>query len=376
MIFKRLFFVLFVLCCFTSLQCQRQTSTPSVSTINRPGSIQDTGLYNYWNQMTTQGRSGGALLGKMKVEGEPLPWEPLLVTVSCNGKVAHTTESNANGNFGIVAFTLPGALGKQGDSQRQMESYLEGCVVQGVVSGFHSTSITLTRRMLRDDPDIGTITLSRIGTESSPTISSTTATASPKAIKFFEKAHNDMIEQNADGAMRDLKKAVETDPNFAEGWLQLGKLQAASDPQAARESFSKALAADPKFVLPYEQLAALAATSGSWQDVLDNTNKLWQEYPRGTPRSWYLTALAYYQLGRRDLAEANARNSLAIDPNHTVGNTEQLLAVLLAAKGNYKGALDHLRNSLTYVPPGPDADMLKQQIAQLEQRSAAKPASK
>jgi len=326
--------------------------------------------------MTTQGRSGGALLGKMKVEGEPLPWEPLLVTVTCNGKVVHTTESNARGDFGIVGFTLPGALGKEKDSKRQMEAYLEGCLVQGAVSGFRSSSITITHRMLREDPDIGTITLSRIGSESAPTISTTTVTASPKAIKFFDKAHNDMIEQNTDGAMRDVKKAVEIDPNFAEGWLQLGKLQAASDPLAARDSFSKALVADPKFVLPYEQLAILSAKSGNWQEVLDNTNRLWQAYPRGTPQSWYLTALAYYQLGRRDLAEANARNSLAIDPNHTVGNTEQLLAVLLAGKGNYKEALDHLRNSLRYVPPGPDADLLKQQIAHLEQLVAAKPPSK
>ena len=366
---------LFVVLSLTSLWPQRPTSTPSASTLTRPESIQDSGLYNYWNQMTTQGRSGGAFLGKMKVEGEPLPWEPLLVTVTCNGKVVHTTESNARGDFGIVGFTLPGALGKQKDSQRQMEAYLEGCLVQGEVNGFRSSSITITQRMLREDPNLGTITLSRIGTGSAPTVSSTTLTASPKAIKFYDRAHNDMIKQNTDDAARDLKRAVEVDPSFAEGWLQLGKLQAASDPLAAKESFSKALAADPKFVLPYEQLAVLAAKSGSWQEVLENTNKLWQEYPRGTPQSWYLTALAYYQLGRQDLAEANARNSLAIDPNHTVGNTEQLLAVLLAAKGNYRDALAHLRNSLTYVPPGPNADLLKQQIAQLEQRAAAKPSN-
>ncbi|HSS96599.1 MAG TPA: hypothetical protein VLK33_06210, partial [Terriglobales bacterium] len=79
-----------------------------------------------------------------------------------------------------------------------------------------------------------------------------------------------------------------------------------------------------------------------------------------------------YQAAKFDIAEASATKSLALDPQHNVMNSEQLLAVMLARKGNYSGALTHLRNSLTYVPPGPNADLLKQQIAQLEKRAATK----
>jgi Tfp pilus assembly protein PilF len=322
--------------------------------------------------MSGQGRAGGALLGKVAVEGEPLPWEPLLVTVTCGEKVVYTTQSDAKGNFGIVSVTLPGALGKQGDSQRQMETHFEGCLVQGVVPGFRSTTITVTQHNLRDQPDIGTLMLSRIGRDAATTLSSTTETASPNAIKSFEKARSEMLQRDSDGAERDLKKAVETDPQFAEAWLQLGKLQQPSDPQAARDSFSKALAADPKFVLPYEQLAALAAQSGNWKEVLDDTNHVSQLYPEGTAESWYLNALANYQMGKPTSAQASALKSLALDPRHSILNTEQLLAVILARKGDFKGALEHLRSSLKYVPPGPNADLLKQQIAQLERRVAAK----
>ena len=352
---------------------QTHTSTPAPpSTITRPESIQDSGLYDYWADMSGQGRAGGALLGKLAVEGEPLPWEPLLVTVSCSGKVVYTTQSDAKGNFGIVSFTLPGALGKQGDSQRQMEAQLEGCLVQGDVPGFRSNSITLTREHLRDDPEIGTIILSRSSRDAATTLSRTTETAPPKAIKSFEKAHGEMMDHNPDGAQRDLKKAVETDPHFAEAWLQLGKLQQTSDPQSARDSFSKALAADPQFVLPYEQLAVLAAQDGKWTEVLDNTNHIAKIYPQGTAESWYLSALANYQTGKPGLAEASARKSLALDPRHSVLNTEQLLAVILAKKGDYNGALEHLRSSLKYIQPGPNEDLLKQQIAQLEKRVASK----
>jgi tetratricopeptide (TPR) repeat protein len=351
----------------------RPTSTPTPSdTITRPGSIQDSGLYDYWADMSGQGRAGGALLGKVAVEGETLPWEPLLVTVTCGGKVDYSTQTDAKGSFAIVGLTLPGALGKQGDSQRQMEAHFEGCVIEGTVPGFHSTAITITQHMLREQPEIGTIMLSRIGRGSATTLSRTTETASPKAIKFFEKARAEMLQHNASDAERDLHKAVQNDPQFAEAWLQLGKIQQASDPQAAKDSFSKALAADSEFVLPYEQLAALAAQSGNWQEVLDNTNHMAQLYPEGTPQCWYLNALANFQMGKPDLAEASANKSLAIDPRHSVLNTEQLLAVILARKGDLAGALDHLRSSVKYVPPGPNSDMLKQQIAQLEQRVAAK----
>ena len=348
-------------------------SSPATSpTITRPESIQDSGLYDYWAEMSGQTRAGGALLGKLAVEGEPLPWEPLLVTVTCGEKVVYTTQSDAKGNFGIVAFTLPGALGKQGDHERQMEAQLEGCVVAGAVPGFRSTSITVTRRHLRDDPMIGTITLSRIGRDAATTLSRTTESAPAKAIKSFEKAHAHMVEHDRTAAEQELEKTVEIDPQFAEAWLQLGKLQVTTDPQAARGSFTKAIAADPDFVLPYEQLAVLAAQSNNWQEVLQSTNRVIQLYPQGTAEVWYLNALANFQLGKPRVAEVSATKSLALDPKHSVLNTEQLLAVVLAGKGDFSGALDHLRSSLNYVPPGPNADMLKQQIAQLEHRVAAK----
>jgi hypothetical protein len=45
--------------------------------------------------------------------------------------------------------------------------------------------------------------------------------------------------------------------------------------------------------------------------------------------------------------------------------------VILAGKGDLNGALAHLRNCLTYLPSGPNTDLLKQQIAQLERKVTA-----
>jgi tetratricopeptide (TPR) repeat protein len=346
------------------------TATPMPpSTITRPDSIQDTGVYNYWTYMTAQERAGGALLGKVKIEGEPLLWEPILITVNCNGTPVQTAQTDPKGSFAIVPTKISGALSLQGDAKRQMETHYEGCTVQSAFPGFHSSVVTVTQRNLRDDPDLGTIQLSREGGRAAgAAVSATSESAPANAVKSFEKARTEMLEQKPERAERDLKKAVEVYPNFAEAWYQLGRLQLASDSKEARSSFAHAVAADAKFILPYEQLSGLSAQSGDWRSVVDTTDHALQLEPLGTPRTWYLNALANFQLGKTDVAAASAAKSLTMDPSHTVPNTEQLLAVILARKADYAGALAHLRNCLTYTASGPNTDLLKQQIAELEQR--------
>jgi len=202
-------------------------------------------------------------------------------------------------------------------------------------------------------------------------LSSTSQAAPSNAIKAFEKAREDWLNQNSDGAEKNLKKAIQLYPGFAQAWLQLGEIQEVSDPKDARDSFSKASAADPKFVLPYEQLARLAAQADKWQETLENTSRALQLDPAGTPQIWYYDAMAKFQLGKTDEALASAKRALENDPRHIVlaANAEDLLAIILARKADYTGALQHLKNCLTYIPAGPQADLVKQQIAQLERKA-------
>jgi len=347
----------------------RSTTAAPPSQVTRPDSIQDSGFYDYWANMTAQGKAGGVLLGKLALEGEPLPWEPMLVQVECKGTVVSQTQTDLKGQFVIRFVDTKGVERIPQDDQRQMETKYEGCLVKGKVAGFRSSEKTITVHYLRDDPELGTITLSpeeRGGGEAS----STTKSAPANAMKAFQKAREAWLDQNADGAIRDLKKAVQIYPQFADAWLQLGKLQEQSNPQAAKDAFSKALAADPDFILPYEQLAALAVQEQKWEDAEDNTGRALNLDPAGTPQLWYYDALAKYQTGKIGEAAVSAQKVLSIDPRHSVPNAEQLLAVIMARKGDYAGALQHLKNCLSYTPSGPNADLLKQQIAQLESHGA------
>jgi tetratricopeptide (TPR) repeat protein len=96
------------------------------------------------------------------------------------------------------------------------------------------------------------------------------------------------------------------------------------------------------------------------------TGKALELDPTGTPQIWYFNAVGNLNLGAKDVAETSAEKALAMDPSHLAPNTEQLLAVILAGRGEYAAALMHLRNCLTYTPAGPNADVMKQQVAQLE----------
>src|SRR5207244_13220706 len=125
---------------------------------------------------------------------------------------------------------------------------------------------------------------------------------------------------------------------------------------------SKSTCAYPMLMRTHMQLGGLSTQVGKWQEVLDNTKHVLELDPAGTIKIWYYNALANFQLSKDDPAETAAGRALALDPSHTVPNLEQLVAVLLAKKGNYSGALAHLRNCLTYLPAGADADFVKQQI--------------
>jgi tetratricopeptide (TPR) repeat protein len=100
--------------------------------------------------------------------------------------------------------------------------------------------------------------------------------------------------------------------------------------------------------------------------VADDTAHELEFNPRGTAQVWYYNALGNYKLNKKDVAETSAAKALSMDPLHTQPNAEQLLAVILADKRDFAGALAHLRNCLTYLPSGPNADLVKQQVAQLE----------
>jgi tetratricopeptide (TPR) repeat protein len=318
-----------------------------------------------WNTLMRSGRVGDYLSGNVTLLGGALPWDPIPVTVTCEGQARFTTTTDAKGNFVIAPAQPAGSTTIKPDA-KPLAAQFVGCGVDAALPGFDSSPLTIANRNVLDSPNLGTITLRREEGASFAGLSSTTAAAPKDAAKSFDKARNEWLDNKPDRAKKDLQKAVEIYPQFAEAWYQMGKIQEAMNSPEASNSFSKAVAADPKFVLPYEHLAALAAEAENWQELVDDTNRELELNPRGTLGAWYYNALGNYHIKQLAVAEKSAMKSLSMDPLHIQPETEQMLAVILAQKGDVAGALQHLRNCLTYFPPGPKLELVKHQIAQLE----------
>jgi len=334
-----------------------------------PEEISGVGKEANFNQLVNRQHGSMQFTGKVVVDGLKPVWDAIPVVVNCDGKTRYNTTTDAKGGFGIdVDARLPESeiVKTKSDLHRVTAADLVGCKVSAMLDGFNSTAVTIANRDLTDDSDVGTIHLNPNEAATGSSLSATTASAPADALKEFEKAHSDAADKHLDSARRHLQKAVNIDPQFAEAWYHLGKLEETDKPDDALNAYRKAAAADPKYTPPYEHIAALAAVQKKWQDVVDATDHVLQLVPAGTPQIWYFSAVGNFNLGHVAIAQTAAETSLSMDPNHVAPNTEQLLAVMLAARGDYATALDHLRRCLTYIAPGPNADLVKQQVAQLE----------
>jgi tetratricopeptide (TPR) repeat protein len=305
--------------------------------------------------------------GKVVMAGGKLPWDPIPVAVTCGEKTRYNTFTDPKGGFDIVAGSRNSEVVTTAhDTHRITPSDLIGCQVNAVLDGFIGNPLMIANRSFEDDPSLGTILLHRDEHAVGSVQSATTASAPPEALKEFDKARADDMGRHADSARKHLQKAVSLDPQMAEAWYHLGKLEESDKPQDALDAYKKAASADANFVPTYERIAAISANQQKWQDVVVATNHALKLVPAGTPQIWYFNAVGNLNAGDKAAAETSAETSLAMDPNHVAPNTEQLLAVILSSRGEYRKALDHLRHCLTYTPPGPNAELMKQQVAQLE----------
>ncbi len=340
---------------------------PAATAGQNPEAASGVGKYANFDQTVAHQHGSIYYQGKVAVAGVQLPWDAVPVVVGCKGVTRYDTRTDPKGIFKIEAAPANSEVAAiKSSSSKPTPAELTGCEVSAQLQGFTSSRLTITNGNLMDNPDIGTITLSVDERATGSAISPTTAAAPKDALKSFDKARAEAQSGHPDSAQNDLEKAVKIDPQFAEAWYQLGKLETAAKPQDAMKAFAKAQAGDPNFVPAYEQAAVVAATQKKWQGVVDATDHALKLDPAGTPQLWYLNASGNYNLGNAGIAETSAQTSLAMDPSHEAPNTEQLLAVILAARRDYPGALEHLRNCLTYMPPGPNADVIKQQVAKLE----------
>lgn len=370
--------------------------TPTGPTINRPTNIP--------TQPTPPQTTGVPqpifLSGRVLLEDGTPPTESVVIERVCNGRPHAEGYTDTKGYFSIQLFQQnsgvlqdasedtggfrtgmggmgptgagqmggPGMMGGSQGGMMAQERLLMDCELQAKAPGFRSQSIMLANRRAMDPPDVGVILLHRnSGSEEGSTVSAVSLAAPKDARKAYEKGMEMLKKKKLADARKDFEKAVESYPDYAAAWYELGRFQSATgDAAAAHHSFDTAVKADPKFVLPYLELSILELRAQKWQALADVTAKAVKLDAFDYPQAFYYNAVANYYLKNMDQAEKSAREVERLDTRHEYTKNLHLLGVILAQRQDYNGAAEEFRNYLKLSPNADDAATVRAQLAQVE----------
>jgi tetratricopeptide (TPR) repeat protein len=218
-----------------------------------------------------------------------------------------------------------------------------------------------------DNPEVGTIILTKMGDVSGYTISTTSLMAPKDAVKCYENGVKASKKMKWGKARSELEKAVEIHPEYAEAWFALGEVfEAEKKPERASEAYNKAIEADSQYVYPYIKLAMMDARNSKWTEAAERTGQVLKMNPYDFGDAYYLHSMANLNLNKLTEAESSARKSIELDVGRKHPQAEQILGLALALQNKYGEASEHLHTYLELLPDAPNAETVRGQIAQLE----------
>ncbi|MCH7803269.1 MAG: tetratricopeptide repeat protein [Acidobacteria bacterium] len=247
---------------------------------------------------------------------------------------------------------------------------LSNCELKAQLPEYQSDVISLGRRRVLDNPDVGLIILHSMKPPEIGTVSIKTLAAPKDARKAYEKAGKELQKEkpNFSKASKELAKAVKIYPEFASAWYMLGEVRLAqNDRPAASEAFEEAKAADTEYANPYLSLALMALEEERWQAAADLCNQALELNSRLT-KAHYFNALANSSLGRIDVAEESALVVLDSNQAKNYPLIYYVLGFTESKKGNFPSAAARYRSLLEIKPDGSLAGKLREQMAQWQEQ--------
>ncbi len=313
-------------------------------------------------------------------DGSPPPTSVIIERV-CGGVVRPEAYTDMKGHFsfilggqnsiGIADASVSNDPISRSGSSRLSSFDLAGCELRANLPGYQSDSVLLAFRSPLDNPDVGIIHIRRLGNVEGFTYSITTALAPKDARKAYEKGLDVVKKQKWSEAEREFNKAVAAYPKYAVAWYELGRVyQQQKKFEDAARAYTESVKIDPKFVNPYAQLTVVSVLQQKWDDVAGYTLQILKLNPYAAPEIYFYSAVANFNLQNVDLAEEHAREAAKLDTQRKTPRINHLLGVILAEKGEFKDAAEQLRIYLKHSPNAPDAEKVKEQLAEMEKVSS------
>jgi tetratricopeptide (TPR) repeat protein len=189
------------------------------------------------------------------------------------------------------------------------------------------------------------------GTAEERAVSVTSLNAPKNARKSFENAWKEFFggRPNYGKVIGDLEEAVKIHPDYAEAWTLLGKTRLVLDQEVrAREAFERALAADPKNIGAYLPLALIQLKHGRDAEAARLADQVLQVDPHFAEAHLY-RAVAYYNLGKADVAKRSLRFVLESAQDHLYMRAQFISGSMLADRIRSQlaqwEALDHAQRA-------------------------------
>lgn len=327
--------------------------------------------------------------GKVLLDGGGPPPEPVVIERVCNGTARRQGYTDGKGTFQIQLDQNPGfqdateSTNSQDtfsssravtQAQDSLKLQYQGCEIRAVLPGFLSSSVILRLQGNSWQYDLGTIFLKRLDNMPGTTISMTSMSAPRDAKQAYEKARKAFDADKFSEAEKQAGKAVKVYPNFAAAWSLLGDIhQQQKQIDLAIKEYSQALAADSRFVNPIFGLALIAAQQKRWQDAAELSDQVVKMNSMAFPSAYFYNAVANYNLGKIELAEASARKFKSLDTEHHHPDVCLLLGQMFIQRRDYAAAAQQMRDYLIFAPDSPHAGEVRQWLKHYEDSAAAKP---
>ena len=139
-------------------------------------------------------------------------------------------------------------------------------------------------------------------------------------------------------------KAIVADPGYAEAWFNRAVLASRDKRTAdAENAYRNALAARPGYVDARLNLAALLSRAGRFEQAVDENRAVLRTEPENA-KAWFNLGRAWSGAKKLDEAEKAYRTAVRLDPDY--GAAWQNLGVVLADKGDPRGAIEVYREAL------------------------------
>jgi tetratricopeptide (TPR) repeat protein len=199
------------------------------------------------------------------------------------------------------------------------------------------------------------------------TVSVETLRIPEKAQAEYQSACEALASKNLSKSEEHLRKALRVYPNYARGWVTLGRELLLSEKfDEAENACAQGATINPNSWQAAICLSEIAGREQKWVESLAQGERAVALQPESKNYAYFFDAVALLHLNQLALAEQRAVEAARLDRDHQQPNLQLLLAEIYGAKGDETAEANQLREFLKYAKNSPEIDHAKKELARLE----------